>query len=341
MPTFGPAFSPDGRFLAGGYWFRDRLATIVWDLGEGGEPRQVLEVSYSEFAFRPDSRAIAIAQPDATVLLCDLVGGARKKVAAGDVGHGLVFRPDGRQLAFMCPNSSWVAILDLETGECLPRLEHADDVNILDWSPDGRLLAAGSDDRNVYVWDMQSRKHQAILEGHQGQVFRVEFSPGGGLLASDSLDHTTRLWDPISGRLLVTAGQPMTRFSRDGSRLGFHTDLGLGTWGVADGQECRVLHHGRVGNRAGWLGYRGVEGLDFSSDGRLLASAAADGVRLWDLADGAGGRPPDHRPSFGRRVPPERRPAVHPRPDGAALLADPRRPAAHAPESGRWARRNC
>jgi WD40 repeat protein len=282
-----PAFSPDGRFLAAGYWFRDHLDSVVWDLGEGGAPRQVLEVSYSEFAFRPDSRAIAVAQPDATVLLCDLVGGGRKKVPAGDVGHGLVFRPDGRQLAFICPNGTWVSILDLETGERLPPLDHADDVNALGWSPDGRLLAAGSDDRNVYVWDVPARKHQAILEGHQGRVFRLEFSPAGDLLASDSLDRTTRLWDPISGRLLVTAGQRMVRFSRDGSRLGFHDDLRLGTWRVADGRECRVLHHGRVGNRAGWLGYRGPEGLDFGPDGRLLAAAAGDGIHLWDVAAGA------------------------------------------------------
>jgi WD40 repeat protein len=281
-----PAFSPDGRFLAAGYWFRDHLATVVWDLVEGGEPRPVLEVSYSEFAFRPDSRAIAVAQPDATVLLCDLVGGVQTKVPSGEVGHGLVFRPDGRQLAFICPNRTWVAILDLETGERLPALDHADDVNVLDWSPDGRLLAAGSDDRNVYVWDVPARKHQAILEGHQGRVFRLEFSPAGGLLASDSTDRTTRLWDPVSGRLLVTAAQPMVRFSRDGSRLGFHDDLRLGAWEVADGRECRVLHDGRVGNRAGWLGYKGPQCLDFSPDGRLLASAGGDGVHLWDVASG-------------------------------------------------------
>jgi WD40 repeat protein len=281
-----PAFSPDGRFLAVGYWFRDHLDTIVWELPEAGAPRQILEVAYSEFAFRPDSRAIAIAQPDATVLLCDLVGGARKKVPTGEVGHGLVFRPDGRQLAFICPNRTWVAILDLEMGERFPPLDHADDVNVLDWSPDGRLLAAGSDDRNVYVWDVPARKHQAILEGHQGRVFRVEFSPAGGLLASDSLDRTTRLWDPVGGRLLVTAAQPMVRFSRDGSRLGFHDEIRLGAWEVADGRECRVLHDGLVGNRSGWLGYKGPQSLDFSPDGRLLASAGGDGVHLWDVAAG-------------------------------------------------------
>jgi hypothetical protein len=55
-------------------------------------------------------------------------------------------------------------------------------------------------------------------------------------------------------------------------------------WEVADGRECRLLHHGRVGNRVPWLGYTGPETVEFSPDGRLLVTPAGDGVRLWDAA---------------------------------------------------------
>src|SRR5262249_40907874 len=59
----------------------------------------------------------------------------------------------------------------------------------------------------------------------------------------------------------------------------------VGVWEVADGRECRTLHHGRVGNRGPWLAAKGPEAVGFSPDGRLLLSTARDGVRLWDAAD--------------------------------------------------------
>jgi serine/threonine protein kinase/WD40 repeat protein len=283
-----PGFSPDGRFLAAGYWWRDAARVVVWELGGGGVAHKALEVEGSgEFAFRPDGRRIAVAQPDATVLLCDLGSDVRKKIPGGAGTHGLVFRPDGRQLAYIRGNSYWVDILDADTGApLLPALDHVDEVNRLAWSGDGRLLAAASDNRNVYVWDAQAHGLQAILEGHQRKVYNLDFHPGSNLLATGGWDQTTRLWDAISGRLLVTADRRLVCFSRDGRRLAFHDDLRLGVWDVADRRGCRVLHHGRVGNRAGWLGYKGPECVDFSPDGRLLAAAAGDGVRLWDVAEG-------------------------------------------------------
>ncbi len=295
LPTPGPGvvgvnpgFSPDGRFLAAGSWRRDSARVVVWELGDGGPPHQALEVEGSgEFAFHPDGRRIAIAQPDATILLCDLSSDGRKKLAASAGAHGLVFRPDGRQLAYVCGDNLRVGILDPDTGDRLPSFDHVDDVNLLAWSGDGRLLAAASDNHNVYVWDVPAHRQQAILEGHQRSVNHLDFHPVSNLLATGGWDMTTRLWDAISGRLLVTADRPLVRFSRDGRRLAFHDGLRLGVWDVAEGRECRVLHHGRVGNRAGWLGYMGAECIDFSLDGRLLASAGGDGVHLWDVAGGA------------------------------------------------------
>jgi hypothetical protein len=64
------------------------------------------------------------------------------------------------------------------------------------------------------------------------------------------------------------------------------SDSLLGIWEFADGRECRALHHGMVGNRTprpdGW----GPSAVDFSPDGRLLASSESDGVRLWDTSTG-------------------------------------------------------
>ncbi len=62
------------------------------------------------------------------------------------------------------------------------------------FSPDGRLLASGVDDRKVKLWRVEDGKLLRELKGHTSGVNSVGFSPDGRLLASGSYDHTVRLW---------------------------------------------------------------------------------------------------------------------------------------------------
>jgi WD40 repeat protein len=84
----------------------------------------------------------------------------------------------------------------------------------------------------------------------------------------------------VSGKHLVTASGRCIDFSRDGSRLAFRDGSRIGIWELADGKECRLLHPGRVGNRTPWRA--GLEDLNFSPTGDLLAAAGEDGIHLWD-----------------------------------------------------------
>lgn len=62
-------------------------------------------------------------------------------------------------------------------------------------SPDGRLVAAGSLDTIVRIWDVQTGLLVERLKGHRDSVYSVAFTPDGRGLVSGSLDKTLKYWD--------------------------------------------------------------------------------------------------------------------------------------------------
>ncbi|MDP6451027.1 MAG: hypothetical protein QF773_09430, partial [Lentisphaeria bacterium] len=71
---------------------------------------------------------------------------------------------------------------------------HAGSVNSVAFSPDGRLIASGSWDETIKVWDSASGREVMTLTGHSHWVNSVAFSPDGKRLVSGSYDATVKVW---------------------------------------------------------------------------------------------------------------------------------------------------
>lgn len=196
----------------------------------------------------------------------------------------------GALLLACCISSCLVVVA--QRPEVMVQTGHSEAVRSISFSRDGKLLASGSSDGTVKLWDTDSKIELRTFTGHTKEVAAVAFSPGGNTIASGSWDGTLKLWDVASGRELYTIkGGPNfvqgVAFSPDGKTLAasFGSAVALieATSGVVS-REWSV--HDTT-----------VQCLAFSPDGLLLATGAGGSLRsggpsdvntvqLWKVADG-------------------------------------------------------
>jgi WD40 repeat protein len=153
------------------------------------------------------------------------------------------------------------------------------------FSPDGRLMISGSDDKTMRIWDIVTGAERQVLKGHSAPVAAVDFSPDGRLIISGSMDGEVRIWDTVAGtmqraleghldRVDAVAFSPNNQFIVSAARRGDTIQIWDAITGVKQHKlEC---HSSRSGT------------ISFSPDSRLIVSHFLDGsIRIWDVMTGA------------------------------------------------------
>ncbi len=177
----------------------------------------------------------------------------------------------------------------LRDGGPLTLKGHRGPVYSVTYSPDGRLLASGSADHTVRLWDPFTGACRATLAGHVSEVNCVSFSPDGQTVASAGDDRAVRLWNVAtrSPRAMLSGHDDQVvgvRYAPNGRFLASADNSGVVIVWDADTHErlARLQrHHGRI------------EDLDISPDSRRILTGGCDlmptggtggsAARIWDV----------------------------------------------------------
>ena len=281
LPIEGLDFTPDSRRLVTGsqdgtaiVWeaeTRNRLFTVAGHTG-----------TVKALKFLEDDKTLISASADGTLriwemgtgnqqlipinhkrsIFCMALSADRKTVAIGGVGNEVhLWNADTKNF-----------VATFKTG-------HPNYVDTLAFSPDDKILASGSRDRKVELWDVANHQRLSILDDYTDGIIGMAFSADGKKFASTSRDGTAHLWDLDTEKktVLVTApdsGVNSLAFSPDSSLLlSACWDERIRLWDanthqhIADSIVSPFVRH-----------------LEFSPDGKTVVTGTERGlILLWDV----------------------------------------------------------
>ncbi len=285
--TFG--FLPNGNTLVS--WSHGD-AIQLWDATTGQHKKTIGDRSESTIlTFSPDGTKIVYSggriRDKTKIHLWDVTTEKHKKTLSDHIHQvgSLVYSPDGKTFASVGRPNNWskgsgkndfkILVWDAENSTLKHRLTCDIYVNVVQYSPDGKTLAAGTDgDIKFYLWDVLSGKRKHTLAGHAPFVF----SPDSKTIANGN-GNTIIMWDAETGQQLQTLNGHVSRitsllYSPDGKTL---TSVGgrsmLNVWDVSTGKLKYTLEHAN-----------GIRSLAYSPNGSTLATGGyGNSIRLWDV----------------------------------------------------------
>jgi WD40 repeat protein len=221
----------------------------------------------------------------------------------------ILFSPDGKSLLTTGRSDQTMRLWDTTTGLERRVFTKESELRHPVFTPDGKIIATKSTyprriikrrkysrgvayypEDTVELWDLSTGVSKEIFQGldeigNSEIVFDLAISPDGASLvfSTAAMESKLYLWDLKAEKLSTIADElPLFiqafRFSSDGSTLAVPMSGDISLLDTSTWKERATLKHAG-GSRAG------VDSLSFTPDGRWLASAGRDSVRIWYLGD--------------------------------------------------------
>ena len=259
--------SPDGTYFAMstgmGLWWYDAFSMSpisLWETEQG---------SVNSFDFSHDGKWIVIANSDRMIKALDVQSGeCVTEIKNQDAYGGLACSSNSKWIA-TSDGSGIVKVFDIRKGEFLAQMDRGEhkwkgnDIDQLQFSPDGKLLAACAGNPKIYSDD-----HDQPLN-------------------PDTESYQIYVWNPETGEVIIKFAGSELAFSEDSRFLAgaspdetirdaARVDRRVSVWAIASGE--RIAH---FTGHTDW-----VNAIAFSPCKQFVASS--DGtLRVWDLATGS------------------------------------------------------